>query len=70
MEPLEDIAARADNLELAGLLVVPVSALIKQKIIPKKSERNTKFTELIEKVLEIDKSQVKYFNSSINYLTA
>jgi len=68
MEPLEDIAARAENIELSGLLVVPVSAVIKQKIIPKKSERNIKFCELIEKVLDIDKSQVNILNFSINYL--
>jgi hypothetical protein len=70
MEPLEDIAARAENIELSGLLVVPVSALIKQKIIPKKSERNIKFTELIEKILDIDKSQVNCINFSTNYRIA
>lgn len=59
MEPLDDIISRSENVELSCLLVVPVSTLIKSKIIPKKSDRNTRFTELIEKVLEIDKYQVK-----------
>ena len=65
MEPLEEILSRAENVELSGLLVVPVSALVKPKIIPKKSERNSKFTELIEKVLEIDRNQVKLLKNLV-----
>ena len=71
MEPLDDIISRSENVELSCLLVVPVSTLIKSKIIPKKSDRNTRFTELIEKVLEIDKYQVKsLLINSINFQIA
>ena len=71
MEPLDDIISRSENVELSWLLVVPVSTLIKSKIIPKKSDRNTRFTELIEKVLEIDKYQVKsLLINSINFQIA
>ena len=62
MEPLEDIIGRAENIELSGLLVVPVSTLVKSKILPKKSERNMRFGDLIEKVLEIDKNEYKLTN--------
>lgn len=63
MEDFSNIISRVTNVYTSCLLVVPISNIVKNyKKIPQKSERNKKFSELIEKVLGIDSSQYTLSN--------
>ena len=63
MEDFSNIISRVSNVYTSCLLVVPISNIVKNyKKIPQKSERNKKFSELIEKVLGIDSSQYTLSN--------
>jgi hypothetical protein len=63
MENISEILSRVQNLNEAGLLVVPVSTIVSNnKKLPKKSQRNAQFSEMIQQILKIDSSQFKLTN--------
>ncbi len=64
MESIPDIISRLEGkFENSGILVVPCSSLLSNnKKIPKKSNRNKVFSELIEKCLNINSLQYKISN--------
>jgi hypothetical protein len=69
MEKIEDILNRINstNLSSSGLLVVPSSTVISNsKKIPKKSQRNQIFTEMIQKIMQIPSSDFKLTNCNNN----
>ncbi len=69
LENIEDIIPRVRDLTAAGLLVVPVSTVISNiKKIPKKSQRNGVFDEMIQKILKINPGdfQISNCNNNIN----
>lgn len=69
MENIEDILIRVNssNFSSSGLLVVPTSTVISNsKKIPKKSQRNQIFTEMIQKIMQIPSSEFKLINCNNN----
>jgi len=58
MEPIEEIIKKTSNPEFSGILTVPFSNMIISKNIPKKSQRNEEFFQLIINSLGITKNQV------------
>ena len=58
MENVQEIILRVRDVSEAGLLVVPVSTVVSNnKKIPKKSQRNAYFIEMLKSVLKIDASK-------------
>lgn len=64
LEPLEKIIQSIPKNEIctSGLLVVPTSTLIHDKLIPKKSQRNQTFEDLIQKSLNLPSKSFKLLN--------